>query len=83
MHAWVRQVREYNPPAEGAELSTAQAEQLKRDAEAKKAALEQWCKTAYGEVGVGVGGRRGTAHAVLEATIKDFSDSALSISACL
>lgn len=48
-----RQVREYSPPAEGAELSTAQAEQLKRDAEAKKAALEQWCKTAYGEVGAG------------------------------
>jgi hypothetical protein len=44
------QVREYVPPAEGVELSLAQTEQLKRDVEHKKAALEQWCKTAYGEV---------------------------------
>ncbi|GFR43163.1 hypothetical protein Agub_g4212 [Astrephomene gubernaculifera] len=43
------QVREYTPPAEGSELSSAQAEQLKRDVEQKKTALEQWCKTAYGE----------------------------------
>nr|BCL66125.1 ATP synthase, subunit C [Volvox africanus] len=44
------QVREYNPPAEGLELSPAQTEQLRRDAEQKKLTLEQWCKTAYGEV---------------------------------
>ncbi|KAG2429226.1 hypothetical protein HXX76_010996 [Chlamydomonas incerta] len=43
------QVREYHAPAEGAELTTAQAEQLKKDVEQKKNALEQWCKTAYGE----------------------------------
>ena len=45
------QVREYHAPTEGSELTTAQAEQLKKDVEQKKNALEQWCKTAYGEVG--------------------------------
>ncbi|GLC77785.1 hypothetical protein PLESTF_001066900 [Pleodorina starrii] len=44
------QVREYVPPAEGLELSQAQSVQLKRDVELKKGALEQWCRTAYGEV---------------------------------
>ncbi|EFJ44420.1 vacuolar ATP synthase, subunit C [Volvox carteri f. nagariensis] len=44
------QVREYNPPAEGAELSLAQIEQLKHDMEQKKTDVEQWCKTAYSEV---------------------------------
>jgi hypothetical protein len=43
-------VREYHAPAEGSELTSAQAEQLKKDVEQKKNALEQWCKTAYGEV---------------------------------
>ncbi|GLI62901.1 ATP synthase, subunit C [Volvox africanus] len=44
------QVREYKSPTEGSELSLAQTEQLKLDMEQKKGALEQWCKTAYGEV---------------------------------
>lgn len=44
------QVREYVAPAEGVELSAAAAEQLKRDVESRRASLEQWCKTAYGEV---------------------------------
>nr|ADI46924.1 ATPvC1m [Volvox carteri f. nagariensis] len=44
------QVREYNPPAEGMELSLMQTEQLKRDVEQRRAAVEHWCKTAYGEV---------------------------------
>lgn len=47
------QVREYHPPSEGSELSAAQVDALKRDVDAKRAALDEWCKTAYGEVGAG------------------------------
>lgn len=41
-------VREYTPGSE-AETSGSAAEQLKKDLEVKKASLEQWCKTAFGE----------------------------------
>lgn len=44
------QIREYQAPAEGSEMTAAQTEQLRRDLETKRAALEQWCKTAFGEV---------------------------------
>ncbi|PNH05357.1 V-type proton ATPase subunit C [Tetrabaena socialis] len=43
------QVRDYHAPAEGADVSAAQTEQLRRDVEHKKVALEHWSKTAYGE----------------------------------
>uniref|UniRef100_A0A7S0RL04 V-type proton ATPase subunit C n=1 Tax=Chlamydomonas leiostraca TaxID=1034604 RepID=A0A7S0RL04_9CHLO len=43
------QVREYQPPVEGQELSAAQAEALRKEVEGKRAALEAWCRTAYGE----------------------------------
>jgi hypothetical protein len=45
------QVREYSAPAEEAQAGGAALETLKRDVDAKKGALEAWCKTAYGEVG--------------------------------
>lgn len=45
------QVREYVAPEGGEVVSAAASEQLKKDVESKKAALEAWCKTAYGEVG--------------------------------
>lgn len=48
------QLRDYKPPSEteggGEDMSANQAEQLKRDVEAKKTALEQWSKTAFEEV---------------------------------
>jgi V-type H+-transporting ATPase subunit C len=46
-------MRDYKPPSEqegGEEATASQAEQLKRDVEAKKTALEQWSKTAFEEV---------------------------------
>ncbi|KXZ57041.1 ATPvC1 [Gonium pectorale] len=43
------QVREYHMPLENSELSATQLEQLKRDVEQRKAALETWCRTAFGE----------------------------------
>jgi V-type H+-transporting ATPase subunit C len=43
-------VREYVAPVEGGEMSTAQLEALKRDVEAKKSAMDVWCRTAFGEV---------------------------------
>lgn len=45
------QVREYVHAAQSTvQLSEAQTEQLRKDVESKKATVEQWCKTAYGEV---------------------------------
>mmetsp|Transcript_12520 Transcript_12520/g.26995 ORF Transcript_12520/g.26995 Transcript_12520/m.26995 type:complete len:370 (-) Transcript_12520:488-1597(-) len=44
------QVREYHAPSEASgDLSAAQIEQLKKDVETKKLALDQWCKTAFSE----------------------------------
>ncbi|MEW5315743.1 MAG: hypothetical protein WDW38_007149 [Sanguina aurantia] len=43
------QVREYVAADSGSDLSAAQSEALRKDVGGKKAVLEQWCKTAYGE----------------------------------
>lgn len=43
------QVREFNPAGENSEQTAAQVDSLKRELEAKKSALESWCKTAFGE----------------------------------
>jgi hypothetical protein len=62
-------VKEYTPPAPeaaGVEVPANRSiESLKAEGESKRAALEAWCRTAYGEVrkrGVwgGVCGGRGT-----------------------
>lgn len=55
----VVQVKEYVPPApEAADAppTSLSLVQLKADGEAKQAALEGWCKTAYGEVSLPRGG---------------------------
>jgi hypothetical protein len=50
----LRQVKEYvPPPPEAADVSVPtnmSVDQLRAAAEAKRAALETWCRTAYGEV---------------------------------
>jgi V-type H+-transporting ATPase subunit C len=51
------QVREYVAPRAEEQNSTVSAEQLRRDVDAKKAALEQWCRTAFGEVRGGSAGQ--------------------------
>ena len=43
-----------------------QVEQLKKDVDTKKAQLEQWCKTAFGEVCVGGGGKGGGGSSMLQ-----------------
>lgn len=48
------QVKEYVPPPPEADVAVPtnmSVEQLRAAAEAKRAALENWCRTAYGEVG--------------------------------
>lgn len=57
------QVKEYVPPppeaADVAVPANMSVEQLRAEAEKKRGGLENWCRTAYGEVGVdgGVGGQ--------------------------
>jgi len=43
-------VREYVPPSESGEMSTAQADQMRANLESKRAAMEMWCRTAYDQV---------------------------------
>lgn len=43
------QVRDYLPPVAGSELSAAQADSLRKEVDSRRAVLEAWCKTAYGE----------------------------------
>lgn len=47
------QVKEVRIDAEAQRGSEAELERVRQDADAKRAALEQWCITSYGEVGQG------------------------------